>query len=129
MSCVCAVLDPVVDHLDVSRASAAKVRRAGVSVDLRGNFSENRRDAVPRILRPAGHHRWAFPRAFLSPRHTNCQVADADLCEVRRHRRSVFSNHSLPPSMRMSPSSTTALNFSMSSSTALFRSIKELTVA
>src|SRR5205085_3081042 len=65
-----AVLDAVVDHLDVMAGPIrSHVSAAGLAIHLRRDLAENRRDDLPRIARSARHERWPFQRAFLSPRN------------------------------------------------------------
>ena len=62
-----AVLDAVVDHLDVmAGAVRAHVAAAGFAIDLGGDLAEDRRDNFPRFARTARHERRTFERAFFA---------------------------------------------------------------
>ena len=66
-----AVLDPVVDHLDVmAGAIRAHVTAARLAIHLRGDLAKDRRDNFPGITRTAGHERRAFQRAFFAAGNT-----------------------------------------------------------
>ena len=76
-----AVLDAVVHHLDVvARTARPHVGHARLAVfGLCRHRAENRRERVPRLARPSGHHRRPSQRAFFAAGH-----AHADKAEPRR---------------------------------------------
>src|SRR5262249_34362005 len=67
-----AVLDTVVDHLDVVTGTVGShVPTAWFAINLCSDLAENWCDDVPRLARTARHERWTLKRAFLTSRYAH----------------------------------------------------------
>ena len=113
-----AVFDAVVDHLHVVAGTAgADVDDAGLAIDLGGDGFEDRLHHLPGGGRAAGHDGRALAGAFLTAGDAGADEAEAvdrrATCRGARCR----CRGELPPSMMMSPLSSSGMSCSITAST------------